>query len=165
MQNLIGMALPNAILRSSGATDFNPSLYTSRTVYFCYPFTGRPDKPNPPNWDNIKGAHGSTPQALNFANYHEEFKALRVAVFGLSFLSEEWIADFAVRNHLPYLLLSDANKYFSRKLNLPSFRAGDQDYLERLTFICNSGRIQQVIHPVSEPEKNAEVVLDILRCS
>ena len=45
----------------------NPARIQGPAVIFCYPFTGRPGYPNPPNWDHITGAHGSTPQAIAYS--------------------------------------------------------------------------------------------------
>ena len=50
-------------LEATSGAPVNPARIIGPAVIFCYPFTGRPGYPNPPNWDHIKGAHGSTPQA------------------------------------------------------------------------------------------------------
>jgi peroxiredoxin len=159
MQHLIGMRLPDVILRTSQHFDFNPCQKSGRAVYFCYPYTGRPGVENPRDWDTIKGAHGSTPQALGFAQFHEKFAALKTDVYGISLLSEEWIADFAARNSLPYLLLSDVEKQFSNALKLPRFKAGDAEFLQRLTLICDAGIIKRVTYPIEHPELNASETL------
>ena len=39
---------------------------TFRIVLYCYPMTGRPDRPLPNNWDQIPGARGCTPQTCSF---------------------------------------------------------------------------------------------------
>jgi peroxiredoxin len=41
-----------------------------RTVVYCYPRTGRPDRENPAGWDNIPGARGCTPQSCAFRDHH-----------------------------------------------------------------------------------------------
>jgi peroxiredoxin len=167
MQHLKGMRLPDVNMRTSQHSVFNPCQFEGRAVYFCYPYTGRPGFANPLNWDTIKGAHGSTPQALEFSRLHKKFTALEIEVFGLSLLSEEWISDFAERNALPYLLLSDASLLehahtFTQFLNLPRFIAGQIEFLQRLTLICDRGVIEHVIYPVENPELNAAETLRVV---
>ena len=43
-------------------------------IVYCYPWTGRPGLPNPPDWDDIPGAHGSTPQAEGFRDLYAGFQ-------------------------------------------------------------------------------------------
>jgi peroxiredoxin len=161
MNRLIGQQLPDLTLRSSVQTVVNPSQHKGRALYFCYPYTGKPGVANPPDWDTTPGAHGSTPQALAFAKLHPQFHLKNVAVFGLSLLSEEWIVDFSNRNALPYLLLSDHGGLFSRALDLPRFKAGECEFLQRLTLIVNDGIIMNVLYPVPFPEQNAADCLAI----
>ena len=49
-----------------------------------YPWTGRPDLPNPPHWDDIPGAHGSTPELEGFRDLYPAFQELGIALYGLS---------------------------------------------------------------------------------
>lgn len=163
MQHLVGRHLPDLNLRANSHAEVNPANINGRVVYFCYPYTGKPNVPNPPGWDNIKGAHGSTPQALAFATLQPHFSNRGIRIFGVSLLSEAWIADFADRNMLPYDLLSDEKGQFSGALNLPRFTAGDQQFLSRLTLICNNAKIENVIYPVIDPESNAAEVLAMLQ--
>ena len=37
-----------------------------RAIVFVYPWTGRAGVANPPDWDDIPGAHGSTPETEGF---------------------------------------------------------------------------------------------------
>ena len=132
MLDLIGQALPDVQLPSSSGGFVNPKFVKGRAVYFYYPYTGRPGVPNPRGWDDIAGAHGSTPQALGYAAQFEAFQNLGVRVFGVSLLAPEWITDFAERNLLPYELLSDEGARFSQALQLPRFTIDGVDYLTRL---------------------------------
>ena len=93
---------------------------------------------------------------------YSEFVKRNTAIFGVSLLSEEWIADFANRNALPYLLLSDHEGEFSNALALPRFKAGETEFLHRLTLICDSARITDVIYPIAEPEQNVRETLNRL---
>jgi peroxiredoxin len=159
----VGIKLPSITLAASDNTKINLATVNGRLVVFCYPFTGRPNYPNPPNWDDIPSAHGSTPQALAFSSLYHEFETLQVKVFGLSFLSTEWQTDFASFHNLPFLLLSDETKFFSRSLNLDTFQAGAKDYLTRCSFIIENGSITHEFFPIPHPARNAEDVLAKLK--
>ena len=163
MQRLVGQGLPDMELPNSSGGFVNPRHVHGRAVYFFYPYTGRPGVPNPRGWDDIAGAHGSTPQALAYAVHYQKFRSAEVAVCGVSLLSQEWIADFAQRNLLPYDLLSDVGAKFSRHLELPFFTIDDVDYLQRITLVANDGVITHVRFPVGEPETDATHILELLR--
>ena len=163
MQRLVGRKLPDVALPSTGGIVERPARMQGSTVIFCYPWTGRPGHPNPPGWDEVPGAHGSTPQALAYSSAHGRFYARGAALFGLSLQDTGWQNEFATRRGLPFPLLSDAARQFSRALGLPMFETGGQDYLERLTLIARDGVIAGVRYPVSGPERDAEDVLALLK--
>ena len=54
------------------------------SVLIVYPWTGRPGIANPPNWDDIPGAHGSTPELEGFRDLDAEFRRLGVRLFAFS---------------------------------------------------------------------------------
>lgn len=163
MARLVGTRLPDLDLEAHDGSWVNLARLSGVTVVFCYPFTGRPGHPNPPGWDNIPGAHGSTPQALAFSKLYREFQTLHAKLFGLSFLSTDWQKDFAVRNVLPFLLLSDTSREFSKALQLETFVAGATHYLSRRCFIIENGFIRHDLFPVEHPERSAADVLAMLR--
>jgi peroxiredoxin len=133
-----------------------------RSVVFFYPYTGRPGVPDPPDWDNIPGAHGSTPQAQAFSKTYDEFRNRHVNVFGVSLQEPEWQVEFARRCALPYPLLSDAETRLSGALGLPFFSTGGKAYLQRLTLFLNDGRVTGVRYPVTDPAGEAKAVLSQL---
>jgi len=51
MQHLVGRRMPNVDLEATSGSPVNPAKIIGPAVIFCYPFTGRPGYPNPPNWD------------------------------------------------------------------------------------------------------------------
>jgi peroxiredoxin len=162
MQHLLGRRMPNADLEATSGSPVNPARIPGPAVIFCYPFTGRPGHPNPPNWDDIPGAHGSTPQALAYSEAYGHFRRLGVKLFGLSMLASEWQRDFVTRNKLTYRLLSDESRTVQSALGLPMFETGGALYLQRLTFILQDGIISAVRFPIPEPEKDAAEVLAAL---
>ena len=61
-----GVALPRVSLPATTGAEFCLAEVPGRSVLIIYPWTGRPGHPNPPNWDDIPGAHGSTPELEGF---------------------------------------------------------------------------------------------------
>lgn len=130
-----------------------------RLVIFVYTWTGRPGIANPPGWDGIAGAHGSTPQAQGFANLYDAFRALDCDVVGMSNQTTAWQREFADRLKLPFPLASDEAGTVCAALSLPTFKAGDETYLKRLTIAARDGLIEHVWYPVHPPDVHAREVL------
>ena len=163
MQHLVGRKMPSVDLEATSGSPVNPAKILGTAVIFCYPFTGRPSYSDPPNWDHIPGAHGSTPQALAYSERYGDFRRLGVKLFGLSLLSTEWQRDFVARNSFTFRLLSDDTRAFSSRLGLPLFETGGVAYIQRLTFILHDGIINAVRFPVPEPQHDAADVLEMLQ--
>jgi peroxiredoxin len=128
---------------------------TGRSLVLVYPWTGRPDHPNPPNWDDIPGAHGSTPELEGFRDRYAVFARHGVRLFGLSRQPTEYQRELVARLALPFPVLSDAEGRFAGELRLPSFTTGGEIYLERLTLAIMAGKIERAIYPVSDPAGHA----------
>lgn len=154
-----GLRMPGIALPATTGNVVNFADHPGWVVLFIYPWTGRPGVPNPPDWDIIPGAHGSTPQAECFRNLHGAFRDQGAQVFGLSAQSTEWQREFAERMALPFALVSDAEFQLQRALRLPTFATGGVTYLRRLTLVVRDGRIARVFYPVHPPEANARDVL------
>jgi peroxiredoxin len=160
---LIGREMPDLVLRSTDGTDVNFAKLRNSTVVFFYPYTGKPGHPDPEGWDSITGAHGSTPQALEFSNKHDQFSKLHVRIFGVSFQTTSWQREFTLRNQLRFSLVTDADHRLSTALGLATFRAGEADYLVRRTVVISDGIITHEFYPVPVPEQNAADVLRALQ--
>jgi peroxiredoxin len=165
MQRLVGCKLPDVRLRSTDGYDINPCRAKGLNVFFCYPYTGKSDHPDPPDWDDIEGAHGSTPQARAFSDACDEYKKHFVQVFGISFQENAWQMEFVGRTNLRIPLLSDNRKLFSKALDLPTFKAGRDDFLSRLTIIARDGAIVALRYPVKVPADDAKETLQLIRTS
>lgn len=155
-----GLALPDLPLPSTQRLPVNLRRCAGPAIVFVYPWTGRPDLPNPPGWDDIPGAHGSTPQAAGFRDLHARFSARGVAVLGVSGQNHLDQVEFAERLRLPFPLLSDEDRRFADALGLPRFRAGAEVYLSRLTLIVSHGHVTGVVYPVHPPDRHAADMLD-----
>lgn len=153
------MPLPDIALASTDGRSVNLSRLSGLKVIFLYPFTGVPGEPDPPGWDDIPGAHGSTPQAQRFGELYSEFGALGVRVFGLSGQGSAYQQAFRTRVGLPFELLSDAGLRFQQALGLPTFHAGPTRFLTRLTLVVRDGLIVRTFYPVHPPDAHADDVL------
>lgn len=128
-------------------------------VLFVYPYTGRPGYLDPDGWDDIAGAHGSTPQALAYSKLYSEFSRLNVAVFGLSFQDTAWQRECVERHHLPFSLLSDSRAEFASRWFLRTFMAGGRAFLRRRTLVINDGFVVLDRTRVDPPQQDAAQVL------
>ncbi len=154
-----GLALPDVALPTTAGRTVSFARLSGRAVIFAYPWTGRPGVEDPPGWDEIPGAHGSTAEARGYRNLHSSFLSLDTAVFGLSTQTSDWQRELAQRLDLPFELVSDASFKLARQLRLPSFDAGGVGYLKRLTLVVVDGRIDWVFYPVHPPDAHARDVL------
>ncbi len=155
-QHLVaGTWLPDVALAATRGSPVNLSRRNGSAILFVYPFTGTPGQPNPPNWDMIPGAHGSTPEAEGFRDNYLAFEDLGFEVFGLSGQSCADQKAFATRAGLPFPVLSDADFTFADILRLPRFAAGGIMYLKRITFVIRNGVIEETIYPVHPPDRHA----------
>lgn len=131
-----------------------------RVVVYAYPRTGRPgEAPLVEDWDLIPGARGCTPETCGFRDHHAELKASGAEVFGLSTQDTAYQRELVDRLRLPFAILSDAGLALTRAWRLPTFEAGTQTLLKRLTLVIREGRVEHVWYPVFPPDRHAEEVL------
>jgi peroxiredoxin len=134
-------------------------LPSRRTVIYCYPMTGVPGKALPEGWDLIPGARGCSPQACSFRDRFQAFEDHDAAVFGLSTQTTAYQTEMAVRLHLPFAVLSDADFKLCDALRLPTFEVETTKLLKRLTLIVRNGRVEHVFYPVFPPNESAAQVI------
>jgi peroxiredoxin len=154
-----GTALPSLALPATEGSSVDLAALQGRSVVIVYPWTGRPGHPNPPDWDQIPGAHGSTPELEGFRDRHADFMRLGLRLFGLSRQTTEYHHELAARLALPFPILSDAEGRFAAALRLPSFATGGETYLQRLTLVIENGRSETVFQPSPDPAQHAAEVL------
>lgn len=159
--HLAGMKLPDVALTASDGRTLSLARLPGRTVVFAYPRTGEPGKAAlTDDWDTIPGARGCTPQACNFRDHHADLTQRGVAqVFGLSTQASDYQREAAERLHLPFLLLSDRHRAFALACRLPTFEAGGQTLLKRLTLVIDDGRVTTAFYPVFPPDRSVWTVL------
>ncbi len=154
-----GMALPPITLPATDGTTIGLAGLSGRSVLAVYPWTGRPGRPNPPNWDDIPGAHGSTPELEGFRDLATRFAERDTRLFGLSLQSTAYQRELVQRLRLPFPILSDREAAFATALALPSFATGGETYLKRLTLAVRDGVIERVFFPVMDPAGHPGEVL------
>ncbi len=158
-----GARLPSVALPATDGSDVDPAALPGRSLLIVYPWTGRPGHPNPPDWDAIPGAHGSTPELEGFRDHAAAFASLGVRLFGLSRQSTEYQRELVARLGLLFPILSDADGGFAAALRLPSFATGGETFLKRLTLLIGGGRIDSVFNPVCDPAGHAAELLRKLK--
>ena len=158
-----GMTLPMLALPATDGTTVTLAKRPGLSLVIVYPWTGRPGQPNPPNWDEIPGAHGSTPELEGFRDHHAGFLGLGIRLFGVSRQTSDYQRELVERLDLPFPLLSDAAGRFAAALRLPTFTTGGEVYLQRLTLLVRDGRIERAFYPVEAPASHAAEVLESLQ--
>jgi peroxiredoxin len=162
--HLTGTILPQVALASTEGRIVVLATTPGRSVVYCYPRTGEPDKPNPDGWDLIPGARGCTPQSCSFRDHHAELTALGVGhVFGLSTQDTAYQREVVERLHLPFEILSDEKLAFARAAGLPTFEVAGMTLLSRLTMVIDDGQVTKVFYPVFPPDQSAADVVAWLR--
>ena len=155
----LGIVLPLLALPATDGGTIDIAALPGRSLVMVYPWTGRPGRPNPPNWDDIRGAHGSTPELEGFRDRHADFLTLGIRLFGLSGQTTDYQRELVARLALSFPILSDAKGRFAGALRLPSFTTGGEVYLKRLTFAVKDGQIERVFYPVPDPAGHASELL------
>jgi peroxiredoxin len=150
-----GLKLPAIALPATDGTELCLAEIPDVSLVIIYPWTGRPGVANPPDWDVIPGAHGSTPELEGFRNWAPDFAQWEVRLFGLNGQTTEHQRELVERLWLPFPVLSDADQHFAKALALPTFATSGETYLKRLTLVICRGRIETVIYPVYRPAEHA----------
>ena len=165
--HLVGTPMPPVALPATDGTSFRVDRTPSdaqRLVLFAYPRTGRPgEAPLTPDWDQIPGARGCTPESCGFRDHAAELRLAGAAVAGLSTQDTEYQREAAERLQLGFPLLSDAELELTRALSLPTFTVARETLLKRLTLVVREGVIEHVFYPVFPPDAHAHAVLAWLR--
>ena len=161
--HLPGMKLPSLALKSTSGQDIDPSAQEGQSVIFCYPMTGKPERPPMIGWNKIPGARGCTTQCCSFRDRHFEYRRLGVALFGLSAQPLEEQQETVRRLRLTYPLLNDSDLAFADALDLPTFRYESRRYIKRLTLLVRDGVIEKAYYPVFPPHLNATDILQELK--
>ncbi|MFD0987363.1 peroxiredoxin [Methyloligella solikamskensis] len=157
-----GLKLPSVALPSTQGGSVDLSAHKGRALLILYPWTGRPGVPNPPRWDDIPGAHGSTPELEGFRDLSASFREMSIALFGLSRQDTAWQQELSERLSLPFPLLSDAKDELWPALEAETFETGGEIYLKRATVLIENGGAEEIFAPVDDPAGHAADLLNRL---
>ena len=97
--------------------------------------TGNPTKSLPPNWDDIPGARGCTPQTYSFRDHYDDLVKCNAIPIGLSTQRVPEIKEMVNRLKVHYDIVSDCDLKFTNLMNLPTFKIGEKVFIKRLTLI------------------------------
>ena len=136
---------------------------TFRLVLYCYPMTGRPDKPLPNNWHSIPGAKGCTLQTCSFRDNYDKFINLNSIPIGVSTQTIDDLKEMVKRLRINYDVLSDINLELLTKLKLPWFKVDDKVFLKRVTLIIEKSTIKKFFYPIFSLNKHINQVLEWLK--
>jgi peroxiredoxin len=159
-RHLTGRRIPSIALAATDGASVDLSKLHGWSVVYCYPRTGRPDRPPAPGWDAIPGARGCTPQTCGYRDHYQEIRELGVdEVFGLSTQDTAYQQELVERLHLPFRILSDRALELTHALKLPTFAVEGETLVKRLTLIVHEGVIEHVFYPVFPPDTSAPTVI------
>lgn len=156
--HLRGKALPSVALPGVSGKTVDLSAQTGTLVAYFYPRIGNPAQPTAPEWADIPGAKGCTPEACGFRDHLTEMHALGARVFGISAQSLEEQKEATDRLKLGFELLSDSDLKLAQALRLPTFEFQGNVLIKRLTLIIEKGKITKVFYPVFPPADHAAEV-------
>ncbi|MGE0023500.1 MAG: peroxiredoxin [Hyphomicrobium sp.] len=159
---VVGLAVPDITLPATDGRAHSLARLAGQWIVFVYPWTGRPGLADPPHWDDIHGAHGSTAEAEGFRDHYAAYREMGFDVLGVSGQDPAHQGEFAARVRLPFSLLSDAEGKLSDALSLPTFETGGVRYLKRLTFVLRNGRLERTLYPIHPPHTHARDLLATL---
>jgi peroxiredoxin len=163
-RHLTGAKVPDLALPATDGASVNLARLKGRSVVYIYPRTGRPGQALPTGWDAIPGARGCTPQSCGFRDHFAELKRLGVAqLYGLSTQATDYQREAAERLHLPFAILSDADRKLTDALQLPTFGVDGMTLIKRMAWVIDDGIITKVFYPVFPPDSNATEVVNWLQ--
>lgn len=109
---------------------------------------------------------GCTRQACAFRNSYGEYKELGVEVIGISKDSVKSHSNFAAKQELPFILLSDPERHaieafgvWQEKKMYGKVSMG----VVRSTFIIDENGVVEKVYPKAKPDTNAEEILNYLK--
>jgi len=164
--HLKGADMPSLALPATNGADARvdaPLPGFERLVLYFYPKTGRPGVALPRGWDDIPGARGCTPESCGFRDHASDLATAGAWVAGVSTQTTAYQLEAVTRLGLPFPLLSDSALLLTKAIRLPTFQAGGEVLIKRLTLVIRHGLVEEVFYPVFPPDRHAEQVLAYIR--
>lgn len=164
MRHLIGSKVPKLTLIDTTGASRDPVSESEWTIIYCFPGAYADAGSYPEGWGEIAGAAGCTVESMIYRDRIDDFVANGAQVHGVSTQRSADQAAFAVRQRIPFPLLSDQEFKLTSALRLPSFRAAGGDWLKRCTLLIRNDReIRGVLYPISDPGGSVDDALALLK--
>jgi len=161
--HLLNLTIPDISLPTQNGNLLKINRFdTFKLIIFCYPMTGRPDRPLPENWDSIPGARGCTSQNCSIRDNYDNLVKINALPIGVSTQSVFDIKEMTMRLHIPYDIVSDQEFIFTSKINLPTFSIKEKKFLKRVTLIVENSIIKKIFYPIFSPNTHIYDVLNWL---
>ena len=161
--HLLNLTIPDISLPTQNGNLLKINRFdTFKLIIFCYPMTGRPDRPLPENWDFIPGARGCTSQNCSIRDNYDNLVKINALPIGVSTQSVFDIKEMTMRLHIPYDIVSDQELIFTSKINLPIFSIKEKKFLKRVTLIVENSIIKKIFYPIFSPNTHIYDVLNWL---
>jgi len=160
----VGRAIPEIVLPSTAASAVRlADRSLGGFVLFIYPRIARPDDQVGAEWLRIPGAKGCTAESCEFRDLADEFRELRLSIYGLSTQDTADQAQAVQRLRLSYPLLSDPGLTLQRALQLPTFTYEGRQLYKRSTLVVRDGAITVAQLEVSDAASHPHELLALLQ--
>ena len=163
--HLFGMTIPDMVLPSTKNSSLNLSEMNSRyKVLYFFPMIAIPDENiPPPEWNEIPGARGCTPQNISMSKRNNDLQRYGAIAIGISTQSIDELTKVSALRKFQQLLASDSNLKFQKNLNIPTFQFEGRIMYKRLTLIVKESRIVKVFYPIFPPDKHVFEIMKWLK--
>lgn len=163
VRQLVGSKIPEMKLTAVSGGRQDPVSGSEWTVLYCYPGAYANEISYPAGWAEISGASGCTLESTTYRDCMDEFEQRDAQICGVSTQRPEDQAAFAVRQKIPFTLLSDQKLQLTAALRLPVFRAAGANWLKRITLLVRSDReIRGILYPLPNPAGSVRDALAML---
>jgi peroxiredoxin len=157
-ERLVGTRVPEISLASTcGGEESLATLAQEPLIINLFPGTDTLP-PNPRDPDGLLRS-GCTVQNLAFRELSFDFAAIGVGIVGISGATSDDQISLAVREGLPFSLLSDRHLEVAEALELPTLSTPTGAVYERIAIVASQGVIRRVFHPIQIPRRTAVDVL------
>ena len=159
--HLLGMTIPDIVLPSTknSSLDLSKINFRYKVLYF-FPMIIIPGENIPaPEWNDIPGARGCTPQNISMSEHNDDLRRYGAMAIGISTQSIDKLTKVSSIRKFLQALVSDSNLKFHKNLNIPTFQFEGKTMYKRLTLIVKESKIIKVFYPVFPPDKHIFEIL------
>jgi peroxiredoxin len=161
--HLLGLQIPDIVLPSTKNSTLDLSKIEScyQILYF-FPMMATERYVPSPQWNEIPGARGCTPQNISIGKHSNDFQKYGAMVIGISTQPINELVELSSIRKFSQSIVSDSNLQFQEKLNIPTFQFENKIMYKRLTLIVKKSKIVKVFYPIFPPDKHVFEILEWL---